>query len=288
MTNFPLGDRPKRSSQTHRFRRLAAAASTFVTFLGVVAASTAWAEPDDDATVDEHPGLILTEENNCFETADRRPVLLTHAQSYVPDRYMVTPVPGPPGGPSQVANVGFIDYVCGSLSVNGHKPRPTIVSMGTVLVRRDGISTDYVLWVATDNPLHFARMQQLGVDAHFIPNSSYSETINANGQRQISVHYVEDRPGGLNNTRTITVLVAPSGPPAQGTGVFYHLGRKGEVSFTFDNLVQTGRANVCFQLEPESLPTVYGITSFCFPNPRNFFVGSWTGRIELLSSPTSG
>ncbi len=288
MTNIPLGERPNRSSQTHRFRRLAAAASSFVTLVGIAAASTASAEPGDDATVDEQPGLILTEENNCFETADRRPVLLSHAQSYVPDRYTVTPVPGPPGGPPQVANVGFVDYVCESLSVNGHEPRPTIVSMGSVLVRRDGISTDYVLWVATDNPLHFARLRQLGVDTRFIPKSSYSETINENGQRQISVQYVEDRPGGLNNTRTITVLVEPSGQPAEGTGVFYHLGRKGEVSFTFRNLVQTGRANVCFELGPESLPTVYGITSFCFPNPRSFFVGSWTGRIELLSSPTSG
>jgi len=253
------------------------------------------AEPGDGADVDERPGLILTEENNCFETGDRRPVLLSHAQTYVPDRYIVTSLAAPPSpawlGPAdaRVANAGFIDYVCESLSVNGHGPRPTIVSLGTVLVRRDNISTDYVLWVATDNPVYFARLQELGVEVHFIPNSSYSETTNQNGQRQISVKYVENRPGGLNNTRTITVLAPPSGDPVPSVGgPIYHLGSKGEVAITWSNLALTGRANVCFRVEPESLPTVYGITSFCYPNPRTFIVGNWTGTVELLSPPTSG
>jgi len=289
-------ERAIRSRHPHSGRRLTAVVSVLVTALGVSAAQAASAEPADRSVAEDRPGPILTEEDDCFETGDRRPVLLSDAQSYVPERYVVTSLAAPPppawlgAATAHVANAGFIDYVCESLSVNGHAPRPTMVSIGTVLVRRDGVSTDYVLWVATDNPLYFARLRQLGVDAHFIPKSSYSETTNENGQRRITVHYVENRPGGLDHTRTITVVATPSGLPTPSIGgPIYHLGSKGEVAIAWSNLTQSGgRASVCLDVAPESLPTVYGITSYCFPNPRTFTVGSWTGTIELLSPPTPG
>src|SRR5215218_9252199 len=66
----------------------AAAVGVLVTALGVSAAQAAFAEPADRSVVDERRGLILTEEDDCFETGDRRPVRLSDAQSYVPDRYV--------------------------------------------------------------------------------------------------------------------------------------------------------------------------------------------------------
>lgn len=280
------------SGRTPALGRVAAIASSLVLLMGLVAfAATASAEPGAGAAVDEHPGLIETEENNCFETNDRRPVLLAEAEAYVPDRYTVRSFPAPPppawlGTPGvATASVGFIDYVCESLSVNGHRPRPTIVSIGTVLVTRDNVNATYALWVGTDNPLLFARLRQLGVEAYFLPRSSYSETTNQLGQRVITVDYVGAGPTGLNYTRTITVLTTPAGPTSQSIGTMYHLGRKGEVRFRWLNTVlPTGTANVCFEVAPGSLPTEYGITSFCYPAPRQFFRGSWTGTHELLES----
>lgn len=272
-------------------RKIAVLAACTVCSIGfAVAAGVAAAEPAEG--IDEHVGLIETEETNCFETQDRRPVLLAQAEEYVPDRYVVraTPAPPPPAwlGPTGVlvANVGFVDYVCESLSVNGHRGVPTIVSLGTVAVTRDGVNTDYILWVGTDNPLLFARLQQLGVEAYFIPRSTYSETIDEQGRRQITVNYIGAGEGGLNYTRTITVLTTPTGPQRTSVGRFYHLGSKGEVYFEYANTLEpNATANVCFDVAPGSLPTEYGITNFpdlCFPAPRPLRRGSWTGTIRLL------
>jgi hypothetical protein len=265
-------------------------ACTVCSIAVAVAAGAAAADPP--AGVDEHRGLIETEETNCFETADRRPVLWSQVDAYVPDTYQVTAAAAPPPpawlGPADavVANVGFTDYVCESVSVNGHRGVPTIVSMGTVAVTRNGVGTSYVLWVGTDNPLLYARLQQLGVEAYFIPRSSYSKTVNAEGQTQITVEYVGTGRSGLDYTRTITVLTDPPGQRVS-TGTFYHLGRFGEVRFVYANRLQTNAtATVCFDLEPGSLPTEYGITNFpagCFPSPRALIRGSWSGTIELLS-----
>ena len=235
-------------------------------------------------------GTIRTEETNCFETADRRPVLFADVDAYVPDRYTVVPAvaPTPPawtGAPGAiVGSVGFQDYVCEGLSVNGHAGRPTIVSLGVVAVRRDGVPASYILWVGTDNPLLFARLRQLGVDTYFIPQSTYSETTNLLGQREITVEYVSRGPGGLDYTRNLVVTSAPLLNPAPSTGTFYHLGSRGEVRFPYANLIDAAaRARVCFDVGEESLPLEYGITDFCFPLSRTFFRGSWTGTIELIS-----
>ena len=168
-------------------------------------------------------------------------------------------------------------------SADGHAGRPTIVSIGTVLMYREGVPAEYILWYGTDNPLLFARLQQLGVDAHFIPRSTYSETDDEQGRRQIRVDYVGNGPGGIDHTRTITVLTAPTGTTREDTSTFYHLGSRGEVRFDYALLLEAnGTANVCFEVGEESLPLHYGITSFCYPGTRTFFRGGWTGTIQLL------
>ena len=265
------------------FRRIAVLAAAVVVAACVTARALA------DPSVDEHPGLVETQESNCFETNDRRPVLLAEADAYVPDRYTVRlfPAPAPPawlGTPGvPTASVGFIDYVCESLSVNGHQAQPTLVSLGTVLVRRDNVNATYVLWVGSDNPLLVARLTQLGVETYFIPRSSVLESTNELGQREITVNYVGAGPTGLNYTRTITVKTTPSGPTSVGPGTFYHVGSKGEIVFSWLNtLFPTGTANVCLDVEPESVPDQYGITSFCFPPARPLFRGSWTGTFQLV------
>ena len=246
---------------------------------------TARSTPD----VDKRSDVLLTEETNCFETLDRRPVLLEHVRSYLPSRYEprvgITPPPPAWTGPAdaKVVSVGFLDFVCESISVDGLPGRPTIVSIGTVLMFREGVPEEYFLWFATDNPLQFARLQQLGVDAHFIPRSTYSETTDAQGRRQIQVDYVGNGPGGIDHSRTITVLTTPTGEPRTDTSTFYHLGSKGEVRFDYELLLEpNGTANVSFEVGEESLPLHYGITSFEFPGIRTFFRGSWTGTIQLL------
>jgi hypothetical protein len=253
-----------------------------------VIAPTASADPAEGVGVSE--GTIRTEETNCFETGDRRPVLFAEVDAYVPDRYTVTPAVAPPppawtGAPGAiVGTVGFQDYVCEKLSVNGHAARPTIVSLGVVGVRRDGVSATYILWVGTDNPLLFARLHQLGVETFFIPQSAYTETKNLLGQREITVEYVARGPGGLDYTRNLVVTSAPALAPVPSTGTFYHLGSRGEVRFSYANLVDgAARASICFDVADDSLPLDYGITDFCFPALRTFIRGSWTGTIELIS-----
>ena len=286
-------------------RALLRAVSIVAPLAALLAAALAAASPaspviSDAAKIDEHAGEIFTEERDCFETADRRPVPIELVRQYVPDRYTpeVVPAPGPPVWPTPgelVGLVGFTDYVCESFSVNGHRPRPTIVSMGVVqFVARDGVARrgTYVLWVGTDNPLLFVRLQGLGVRTYFIPRSSYTESVKttaAGTTTEITVNYVGNGPDGLSYTRKISategVLPAPPDGPASG---WFHLGSQGEVAFTFFNHFQPfGRATVCLEFEPGSIPTQYGLTGFptpgsCFPTLRNFFRGSWEGHHYLV------
>ena len=74
------------------------AAASGIWLLSLVAAAVtapiASADPAEGVGVSE--GTIRTEETNCFETGDRRPVLFAEVDVYVPDRYTVTPSVAPP------------------------------------------------------------------------------------------------------------------------------------------------------------------------------------------------
>jgi hypothetical protein len=165
------------------------------------------------------------------------------------------------------------------------------VSLGTVAVTRNGQPATLILWFGTDNPILFARLRQLGADVHFIPRSSASDGINDDGQREITVRYVGNGAGGLDYTRTITLLnpvtTPPGNAPRTSTGTFWHLGSKGEMSIVFQNAFEPNwTATVCLQIAPDSLPSQFGLTGFanagsCFPNPRTFF---WTGTYTLLAN----
>jgi hypothetical protein len=246
----------------------------------LVAASAAAAQevppapPDDDVAV--------TLEQDCHETGDRRPVAPALARSYLPEGYDLSLIGG-------MANVGFVDYVCGALSIDGHRARPTIVSMGTVSVTREG---DYLLWIGTDNPLQFARLRQLGVNVFFIPRSTVEVSTTSEGFLQLRVEYVGNGPGGLDYTRTITTRTAtpPTGTTAESAGLFWHEGSKGEVRVDFANHTEPGwPSTVCFELADGSLPLEYGITEFptepsCFPNARTLIRGSWEGTWALVGA----
>jgi hypothetical protein len=269
---------------------------------GIVAASAAPASTAEEDKVAEHAGEIFTEEQNCFETIDRRPVPIELVRSYVPAAYIPAAFtsPGPPVWPvagQAVGSVGFTDYVCESFSVNGHQPRPTIISMGVVVLdpAHAGVPPRrlYVLWVGTDNPLLFARLQQLGVNVYFIPRSSYTQVAttapDGTPRTEIIVNYVGNGPGGLDYTRTITATEGVAPTPADGPASgWYHLGSKGEVALSFMNdFASAGTARVCLDYGLDSLPTQYGLTEFtdgtCFPTLRLFLRGSWEGHWELLN-----
>lgn len=279
---------------------LAATAVAAVTLAFGAAVVDGAASTDDGAraTADEHHGVLSLEATDCFQTLERRPVLLSQVEAYLPDRYEPRPTPTPPypiwGGDSSdvTVSVGFSDHVCGTLSVNGHAGEPTIVSVGTVFVTRDGVATEHILWYGTDNPLLFARLQQLGTNVYFLPQSSYSERYDEAGRREITVRYVDSGPAGLDYTRTTTVLTEPVGPTRTQPSRFYHLGRLGELEFEYAlTLAPNGTAAPCVLLDPESLPLEYGITNFpevppaklgCFPQ-RNFFrIPSFTATIQRV------
>ena len=166
--------------------------------------------------------------------------------------------------------------------------------MGVVVLTPTGVPPRrlYVLWVGTDNPLLFARLQQLGVNVYFIPRSSYSEvtTLAADGTRrtEIVVNYAGNGPGGLDYTRTITATEGTSPTPPDGPAAgWYTLGTKGEVALSFINdFTSAGTATVCLDYAPNSIPTQYGLTEFtngsCFPTLRAFIRGSWQGHWDLL------
>ena len=118
-----------------------------------------------------------------------------------------------------------------------------------------------------DNPLLFARLQQLGVETFFIPQSTYTETTNLLGQREISVEYVSRGPGGLDYTRNLVVTFEPALAPVPSTGTFYHLGSRGEVRFSYANLLDAAaRARIRFDVGDDSVPLDHGMTDFCFPS----------------------
>lgn len=286
---------------SHRAAALAAAVALTALFTAAVAASPASPITSDGVKIDEHADEIFTEEKDCFETADRRPVPIGLVRQYVPARYTPEEVaaPGPPVWPNpgeRIGLVGFTDYVCKAFSVNGHQPRPTMISMGVVqFVARDNVPRRglYVLWIGTDNPLLFVRLRQLGVTTYFIPRSNYSESVTtaADGTTatEITANYVGNGPDGLTYTRTISASGPAVPGPSDGLASgFFHLGSRGEVNFTFQNHFQPSlRATVCFELEPGSVPTQYGLTGFpgldfCFPALRPLFRGSWEGHHFLV------
>lgn len=274
-------DRRTRSSAVavvERPRRLV----PLVLALAVLLATAAPAAAQDAPAALPNDGVVATTEQGCFETGDRRPVPPAVAESYLPAGYELSLLGG-------MANVGFVDYVCGALSVDGHEARPTIVSMGTVSVTRAG---DYLLWIGTDNPLHFARLQQLGVNVFFIPRSTVQVSTTSEGFLRLEVEYVGTGPGGLDYTRTITTRTAtpPTGTTTESAGLFWHEGSAGEVRVDFDNLTEPGwPSTVCFELAEGSLPLAYGITEFptdpsCFPNARTLIRGSWDGTWTLTGA----
>ena len=259
---------------------------------------------------------IVTQEANCVEPITRRPVPVPRASAYVPDGYVVSDV----SPPNQVALFAFVDYYCEALSVDGHAAEPTLVSMGIVNTTRvrDNTGADYVLWIGTTNPMHFAALRRLGVEAYFIPASSYTDEINpVTGKREIAMNYrqrsrVPAPPmlaaagpvlDGLNYSHDIVVAPSespvppPPGSPSMNRAGFWHVGEKGEVAISFNNALArepTG-ANFqvtdshCLTLATASLPTVYGLTDltpFCFPNGafgRRLSRGSWTGEIGRIA-----
>src|SRR5829696_6586420 len=192
---------------------------------------------------------IVTQEAGCVEPMTRRPVPVPQASAYVPDGYVVRDV----SPPNQVALFAFVDYYCEALSVDGHAAQPTLVSMGIVNTTRvrDNTGADYVLWIGTTNPVHFAALRRLGVEAYFIPASSYTDVINpVTGRREITMDYrqrsrVPIPPmlpaagpvlDGLNYSHDIVVAPSespvppPPGSPATNRPGFWHLGNRGEVA----------------------------------------------------------
>ena len=107
------------------------------------------------------------------------------------------------------------------------------------------------------------------------------------GQRQITVDYVSRGPGGLDYTRTLTVVSAPPLAPTASTGTFYHLGSRGEVRFRYGiSSTQPQEANLCFDVGDESVRSIMGSPTSASnraPSSR----GSWDGRIELLLLTTA-
>jgi hypothetical protein len=259
---------------------------------------------------------VVTQEAGCVEPVTRRPVPVAQASTYVPDAYVVRDVAPPTG----VALFALVDYYCEALSVDGHAAQPTLVSMGVVNTTRvrDGLGADYVLWIGTTNPIHFAALRRLGVEAYFIPASAYTDEVNPlTGRREITMEFRQrsrvpappmlDGLGpvldGLNYSHEIVVAPSdspvppPPGVPSTNRAGFWHLGEKGEVAISFNNAFarETSGANFqitdshCLTLEQASLPTAYGLTDvtpFCFPNgaiARRLLRGSWTGVIGRVA-----
>ena len=282
----------------------------------LAAAALLMVGPDSAHAQTQFEESIVTQEADCVEPITRRPVPVHEASSYVPDGYVVRDA----APPNQLALFAFVDYYCESLSVNGHAGRPTLVSMGIVNTTRvrDNAGADYVLWIGTTNPVHFAALRRLGVEAYFIPASSYTDVINpVTGRREITMDYRQrsrvpappmlDAAGpvldGLNYSHDIVVAPSdspvppPPGSPATNRPGFWHLGNRGEVAISFNNAFAREPSGASFQitdshclaLQAASLPTSYGVTDitpFCFPNGaigRRLFRGSWTGQIGRVA-----
>jgi hypothetical protein len=228
--------------------------------------------------------LTTTQETDCSEVGVNRAANLKLARELVPARYTLLQ-------PSTTtARLRFIDYHCESLSVDGHPPaRDTTVSIiGYVTTARGGEEGPgfYIIAIATDNPVLFAKYRAAGLPVEFDRRTAASETDSgtAGSPTIINWNFVGD---GLDHTIRAEATEPPAGPIESSTGTFYFDdGRHGDLRLRFDNLMRpnsTARVFADFR-DASAVAGLFSAPNFLVVNGVNFTFtrGSWTGVLERL------
>jgi hypothetical protein len=252
----------------------------------LVPASSAVANADGgEGTAPGRDGVLTTtQETDCYEVGINRSANLTLARQLVPKRYILFQ-------PSATtARLRFVDYHCESLSVDGHPPaRDTTVSIiGYVTSTRDGVAGPgdmYIIAIATDNPVLFAKYRAAGLPVEFNRRTSASETSGTGSSARIfNWNFVGD---GLDHTIRAETTEAPAGPITSSTGTFYFDDeRRGDLRLRFDNLFRpdtTARIFADFR-DASAVDELFSEPRFLIINGANFTFtrGSWTGVLERL------
>jgi len=194
-------------------RRILAAATLVV---GNLTLPTTTALAEMVTAPNPSPGVAVTDENDCFELAITRQGDLAATREAVPARYSLTTVLG-----GTASALWLHTYTCRDLTVDGQPAvggnGETTVTIGSVQVnKRDedtltGFNT-YVLWYGTDNPVLFAKFQQLGLPARLLPRG-VSATIDQ-GATQSIVDWAFNVPGLTYKVHAVGSVV-PLAPPGK-------------------------------------------------------------------------
>lgn len=222
--------------------------------------------------------MLRTSEVGCYEFNEIARVPIANLRTAVPAGYTVRPGTLDP----TVGFITFVDYACESLTVNGFTwPHRTLVTMGlAVLSARNGVPglPYYILWHATNNPHLANALRKLGIPSHTISATDQVITIDATHSR-IEMRY---RGAQVDHERSAEV-VEPQGPIEQSTsGLFYHLGERGEVLLTYANRVRSTRtARTQVSVDDKSYLAALGVPATLVVSNTMFIRGDWNGAATL-------
>jgi len=190
--------------------------------LGLAAA--ALASTATTATAEPTPTKASTAENDCSEIAITRATNAPDAQAVIPSRYGISETnPG-------VGRLFVHTYTCQALTIDGQPVvggnRPTTISIGSVAVNTlDGTTlaggfNAYILWFGTDNPVLFAKYQQLGLPVRFLkPDTGTTTTLTTDGA--ITAIDWAIRNPGINYDVVTKGAIEPPTTTRQGADIFF-------------------------------------------------------------------
>lgn len=233
------------------------------------------------ARADRSP-VVITSEGNCLEFGEIGRITVEQAAALIPARYKAREAPDAPG----MVNVHMGDYSCTAVSVNGGRPRPTMITMATVeIAERDGVAqppgTTQPLWWGTDQPALTRAVQRLGAPARHVKGTT-TITPMRGGTRMVHHRFS----GSKVDHERIGVVEDISAEPliTLHTPAGYYTGSKGEIRFVYDMQFRSKEraANSIVVSAPDSdLVQKYGFPHV-LTSKNTLILGKWTMRAELI------
>ena len=257
--------------------------SRILATLGLAAATLAVAAPAP-ADTDTAPGLYpmaTAVEQGCHELIISRGGNAAAVRAAVPARYTLL---------NNSATV--TTYTCEDVTVDGQPnigSGPTTTTIGTVGgTHRDGAelgaNSRYILWHGTDNPVLFAKYQQVGLPTQLLHPSTEAAAV----ETPTSTAAWSIRGKGLDYDITEAIPTgAPGQPPVTPQVTWYHEGPDGTVELALDN--NTRQSTALTRATLSGLEPLFGLLAnpalATIPLPNTippalaYITGGWTSTL---------
>lgn len=247
---------------------------------------------------------VIADERGCTEVAYNRNGSRAAVEPLVPSRFQLrSPLIG--GVPATDRVILLVNELsCEDVTVEGYPTGSEGRSTTTLIVSASFNAVDgaprtgvYVLWHATDNPVLFARYQQLGWPIELLsPESTFEAGTTEAGSPQFAFTFAG---AGWDHSLTAVPTTAP-GPVTRSTASYWHdvsvedhtsdSGQAGTVSYRicYVNDASLGRAAVTGDLRTTPLASVTAVPPL-LDNYGGFLLeGGWSSTLTAGDCPAPG